>query len=119
MCEGQIGPTAGLVYLTVQYFVTSHLLKFLVLYNCMSVPKHMVYCWPFTTEAEVWSQASPCGICQGQSGTGIDFCSNNSAFPSVITLSLHHKCNTVTYHQCYINMAVGSTFKSMSSLSLK
>jgi hypothetical protein len=30
-------------------------------------------CWPLTAETQVQSQASPCGICGEQSGTGTSF----------------------------------------------
>jgi len=34
---------------------------------------------PLTTEAQLQSQASPSGICGGQSGTGIDFSPGTSS----------------------------------------
>jgi hypothetical protein len=29
--------------------------------------------WPLTAEARVLARVDPCGICSGQSGTGVDF----------------------------------------------
>jgi len=37
---------------------------------------------PFTAEARIKHQASPRGICVGQSGTGAGFSSSTSVFPS-------------------------------------
>ena len=45
--------------------------------------------WPLTAEARARSQASPCGICEGQSGIGRD------SSPSVSILPL-----SVLFHQC-------------------
>jgi len=51
----------------------------------------------FTTTAWVQSQASPCGICGRQRGTGTHFSLNTSVLPnSVIPLVFHAHCSTIT-----------------------
>jgi hypothetical protein len=37
--------------------------------------------WPVTTEARVHARVNTCGICGGQSGTGMGFSPNSSVFP--------------------------------------
>jgi len=38
---------------------------------------------PIIVEAQIQSKASPCGICDGQSGTGTGFLPSTLAVPSV------------------------------------
>jgi hypothetical protein len=49
-----------------------------------------VSCWLLTTEDQVHSQGSPCGIYDGQSGTGTSFSRSPSVFPVNITPLLLH-----------------------------
>jgi hypothetical protein len=41
----------------------------------------VVSCQPLTADTQVCDQVSPCGICGGQSGTGIDLPLSPSVFP--------------------------------------
>jgi hypothetical protein len=42
---------------------------------------HVVSRWFLSAEARLRFQASPCGVCDGQGGTGTDVSSSTSAFP--------------------------------------
>jgi hypothetical protein len=42
--------------------------------------------WPLTTENQVKAQVSPCEICGGQSGSGIDFPPSSSVFLSIYSI---------------------------------
>jgi hypothetical protein len=45
--------------------------------------------WPLTAEARVRVLVSPCGICDGQSGTGIGFYPSSSVVPCKGTTDAH------------------------------
>jgi hypothetical protein len=51
--------------------------------------------WPLTAEARVRARVNPCGICDGQSGTGQVF-SEFFGFP--LPVSFHH-CSIFIYHR--------------------
>ena len=52
---------------------------------------------PLPAEAWVQFQASPCGICGGQSGIGTGFLSSVSGFPRSISPPMRHT-QSVIYH---------------------
>jgi hypothetical protein len=54
-----------------------------------------VSCWPFTVEAQVYAQISPCGISGGQRGAGTGFCPSSLVVPS----QYHHtEAPILIYH---------------------
>jgi hypothetical protein len=59
--------------------------------------------WPLTTGSRVWYQASPCGICGGQSDTEI-------GFPPIATVFL-----SVSFHQCSIFIHLSPMLYHLSS----
>jgi len=59
---------------------------------------------PLTVESHIQSQASPCGICCRQSGTGVDFSLSTALFlVSIIPPILHS--HPLIYHQHHTNRA--------------
>jgi hypothetical protein len=56
---------------------------------------------PLTMGAQVWSQVSPCEICDGRRGTETHFSLGTSVLPIIIILSTLHT-HSFIYHQWYI-----------------
>lgn len=54
--------------------------------------------WPLTAEVRARSQASPCGACDGQSGTGTDSSPSASILP--LSVSFHHVPTSFSFTCC-------------------
>jgi len=58
--------------------------------------------WPVTADTHVWSQARPCGIFGGWSGSGTGFTPNTSVSSVIIIERAFHIHVSLLYHWHYI-----------------
>lgn len=59
--------------------------------------------WHCTPEAQLWSKASPCQICGGESGTRTGFSLSALLLPLLLSF---HQCSILIYLQTYIILPV-------------
>jgi hypothetical protein len=74
-----------------------------------------VTCQPLNKEHQIQSLVSPCGICDGQSGTGTSVFPGTKVFPPISSI---HQRSTLS-HSCIINTTLSQQLREELNNMLK